>query len=119
MQTKALDELVSTEAAARLLAYRQALQAAFPGALREVILFGSRARGDAGPSSDFDVAVVLPRELALDRNARRRLSDAAWEHVVDGYPIVPVALDADELADDSPLRSELGARVATDGIRIG
>ncbi len=44
----------------------------------KIILFGSRARGDAGEHSDFDLLVVMPqvdgrRELQLEM--RRRLSD--------------------------------------------
>ncbi|MBM4046912.1 MAG: nucleotidyltransferase domain-containing protein [Planctomycetes bacterium] len=44
----------------------------------QIILFGSRARGDASPQSDFDLLVVLP-EVADKRAAaiqmRRALGD--------------------------------------------
>jgi len=38
--------------------------------LQRIVLFGSRARGDAGPDSDVDVAVVLRdiRDRVADRN---------------------------------------------------
>jgi predicted nucleotidyltransferase len=43
-----------------------------------VLLFGSRARGDAAPSSDFDVCLVLGGKPRSDRErAEKRLEYAA------------------------------------------
>ena len=42
-----------------LLRLRQALEAEYGPRLERAVLFGSRARGDAGPESDYDVAVFL------------------------------------------------------------
>ena len=39
--------------------YRAALVAMYGDQLDRVVLFGSRARGDAEPGSDYDVAVFL------------------------------------------------------------
>jgi predicted nucleotidyltransferase len=119
MQTRSLGQIVPADAVARLVAFRNAVQLAFPGAVRDVVLFGSRARGDADPDSDYDVAVVLANELLLDRNVRRRLADAAWEHVVDGYAIIPIALDADQLVEGCPARTELSARIGAEGVSVG
>ena len=38
---------------------RAALNAAFGERIERVVLFGSRARGDARPDSDYDVALFL------------------------------------------------------------
>jgi predicted nucleotidyltransferase len=119
MQTRSLGQIVPADAVARLVAFRNAVQLAFPGAVQDVVLFGSRARGDADPDSDYDVAVVLANKLLLDRNVRRRLADAAWEHVVDGYAIIPIALDADQLVEGCPARTELSARIGAEGISVG
>lgn len=118
MHTKTLDQLLASDATARLIAFRDSVAQALPGAVHDVLLFGSRARGDASPDSDYDVAVVLRDNLSANRDIRRRLADAAWEHVIDGYPIVPIALEADTLADNRPTRTELGARIAIEGISI-
>lgn len=42
-----------------LLRFRAALDAACGDRIERVVLFGSRARGDARPDSDYDVAVFL------------------------------------------------------------
>ncbi len=44
-----------------------------------VILFGSRARGDAGPESDWDLAVILPEDIAPQQFTPINL----WELVRD------------------------------------
>lgn len=41
--------------------FRKALEELYGAALDRVVLFGSRARGEAGPESDYDVAVFLKR----------------------------------------------------------
>ena len=42
-----------------LIRFRKALDAMYGERLERVVLFGSRARGDARPESDYDVAVFL------------------------------------------------------------
>jgi predicted nucleotidyltransferase len=118
MQPKALEQLVEADAAARLIAFRDAVLHAFPGAVQDVVLFGSRARGDAQSDSDYDVAIVLTYPLALDRNVRRQLADAAWEHVIDGYAISPLALSPNELPSKGGRGTELGARIADEGVSL-
>ena len=36
-----------------------------------IYLFGSKARGDAGPDSDFDLMVVVPDTASADRKGSR------------------------------------------------
>jgi predicted nucleotidyltransferase len=42
-----------------LVRFRQALGEAYGSKLERVMLFGSRARGDARPDSDYDIAVFI------------------------------------------------------------
>ena len=42
-----------------LTKFRAALQALYGDRIERVVLYGSRARGDARPDSDYDVAVFL------------------------------------------------------------
>jgi uncharacterized protein len=60
-----------------LIRFRRALDEMYGNQLERVVLFGSRARGDARPDSDYDVAVFLKalpdRWAELDRLARLRV----------------------------------------------
>ena len=56
-----------------LARFRGELGALYGDRLERVVLFGSRARGDAHPDSDYDVAVFL-RDLADRWHEARRLS---------------------------------------------
>jgi predicted nucleotidyltransferase len=56
-----------------LARFRAALGALYGDRLERVVLFGSRARGDAHPDSDYDVAVFL-RDLTDRWGEARRLS---------------------------------------------
>jgi predicted nucleotidyltransferase len=51
--------------------FRAALAAAYGARLERVVLFGSRARGDARADSDYDVAVFLTDFESLGREASR------------------------------------------------
>ncbi len=51
-----------------LVRLRETLRATYGDRLERAVLFGSRARGDAGPDSDYDVAVFL--RGIKDRKAR-------------------------------------------------
>lgn len=51
--------------------FRQALAKQLPDLIEEIIIFGSKARGDAGPDSDLDLLVIL-REGGRDRKREVR-----------------------------------------------
>jgi predicted nucleotidyltransferase len=72
-----------------------AARAAYGDGLVQIVLFGSRSRGEARSDSDIDVAVVL-RELRDRRADRDRLADLAYDAIVDtsmDIQTVPVSLD--------------------------
>jgi uncharacterized protein len=67
--------------------YRATLDEIYGQRLERVVLFGSRARGDADEESDYDVAVFL-RDMP-DRPAEmNRLADLATEILYDGGPFI-------------------------------
>ena len=61
-----------------LVKFRAALNELYGDRIERVVLFGSQARGDARPDSDYDVAVFLKdlddRWAELDRLADLRVS---------------------------------------------
>ena len=85
--------------------------------VREMILFGSRARGDADPASDMDILVVLADSAPDD--APDQVSDAAWEA---GYPhgivIVPVVFRRHEWEDGPERNSLLADAVRAEGVPL-
>jgi uncharacterized protein len=54
-----------------LIRLRAALDDAYGAELERVVLFGSRARGDARSDSDYDVAVFLNHYRGFGREAAR------------------------------------------------
>ena len=43
-----------------------------------IYLFGSKARGDAGPDSDYDVLVIVPDDAPPARRTSRLAYEALW-----------------------------------------
>ena len=43
-----------------------------------IYLFGSRAQGDAGPDSDYDLLVVVPDDAPPERKSSRLAYEALW-----------------------------------------
>ena len=55
--------------------FRTAITALYGPRIERIVLYGSRARGDARPDSDYDIAVFL-RDLAANRwQDIRRITD--------------------------------------------
>jgi uncharacterized protein len=84
--------------------------------VREVLVFGSRARGDAGPESDLDLLVVVD---SLDRAVENYVSECAWEA---GFPedvvLTPVTVTSDTLHNSPMKESVFVKNIYRDGIRI-
>lgn len=55
--------------------------------LRQVVVFGSRARGDAHPESDLDLVVVLD-EVADPWHELRHMDEVLWNHTLAGGIVI-------------------------------
>lgn len=68
------------EVEAALATLKQGLEEIYGPQLKKLILYGSQARGSAGPDSDIDVAVILDgpihagREIARTSRLRQRIN---------------------------------------------
>lgn len=99
-----------------LNAYRQALAERFPDLVEEVIIFGSKARGDAGPDSDLDVLVLL-REGDRDRKREVRHIGHCLATLSEAIPSIMVYT-----RQEWTLRKQSGSpfyrAVMRDGVRV-
>ena len=85
--------------------------------LYKLILFGSRARGNAELYSDMDVVVIL-NDTADERDFDY-VSDCAWEAGFEhGIVIVPVVFTRDEWETSPERYSLLAQAIETDGVQI-
>jgi predicted nucleotidyltransferase len=67
--------------------FRAALDKEYGDRLERVVLFGSRARGDARKDSDYDVAVFIKSPGAL-ANELHRLAEASTDILLDTGAVI-------------------------------
>ena len=65
-------EHLTREEKAALGEIKQRVQSLVGRRLREIVLFGSKARGDFDPESDLDIAILVD---GLDQETKRRIID--------------------------------------------
>ncbi len=51
--------------------YQKALDAQYPGAVQRLLIYGSKARGDAGPESDLDILLIVNDKAAKQKRQLR------------------------------------------------
>ena len=105
--------ILSVQEKAALAEYQSLLLTRFPHRIRRIILFGSKARGDAGPESDLDVLVVLSNGgKSRDGFYPLGLTDSTWREIVGmtfdllmeyGVDISPTVISEDEFDEQPPL----------------
>jgi predicted nucleotidyltransferase len=91
--------------------FKRRAEQTLPGRIVRVMLYGSRARGDARPDSDWDVAVFVKGEPTSDD--RSTLSDIGFDLMLEsGQYLQTIAIDASR----SPEGSYFVHNVLKDGL---
>ena len=70
------------------------LEAVYANRLREVVLYGSEARGTAGPDSDIDLLVILEGPVHLWDDLRAAVGALYPLSLQLGRPLSPKPVDA-------------------------
>jgi predicted nucleotidyltransferase len=95
----------------------QDLRDLFGDRLQRVLVFGSSARGDAGPDSDLDLLVVLSEGDGDSWSDRAAMDDVLWDHTLrTGTVVSALPVDARELS--RPRRPAV-IRALADGVPVG
>jgi|SRR5437879_11671337 len=91
--------------------FKRRAEQALPGRIVRVMLYGSRARGDARPDSDWDIAVFVHGEPTP--NDRHVLSDIGFDLMIEqGHNVHAFAIDVTQ----SPEQSYFVKNVLKDGL---
>ena len=97
-----------------LARFREAVERAYGNRVEKIVLFGSRARGDAHTDSDYDVAVFL-HDMTDRWKEIDRLADIGTEILYDeGKVLNAMAYRAGSYRERTPLMHEIRA----DGIDL-
>ena len=94
---------------------RAQLEAVYGSRLEGIILYGSEARGEAGPDSDIDILVVLRGPVRLWQDICTCLQALLPLGLALGRPISPKPVDADAFRQTSWPLYENAKR---EGVRI-
>ncbi len=109
---RSLPHLTATDAKALAAIVARLVEAYDPD---RVYLFGSKARGDHGPDSDFDLLVIVPD----DAPAERKRSRLAYERLRDTGTASDVLVWTQSRFDSrAHLRASLPGTVLREGILL-
>ncbi len=90
-----------------LTKFRAALDEAYGNRIERIVLFGSRARGDAGEDSDYDVAIFL-KDLADRWREIDRLVEIETDILLEtGAVINALPFQAEAYCERTPLMHEI------------
>jgi len=99
-----------------LRSYRKALKEQHPDAVRRLLIYGSKARGEAGPDSDLDVLLIVSNEAAKRKRDLRWIGHALAA-TSDAVPSIMVYTE-DEWEHRRRTRSPFRANVERDAVAV-
>ena len=94
--------------------YRRQLTERFPGMVAELLIYGSKARGEAGPESDLDVLLLVHDDAA---SRKREMRDVGY--LLDPYgEVIPSIMAYTEGEWENRLKSGSRFRKAVDRDKV-
>jgi len=115
-ETKSPTGVLRPEEVQAVEEFKEKLLAALPGQVRDIILFGSKARGDGHPESDVDLLIVL-------ENPTKEQTDIVYDITFDilldrGIDLSAITFSREEVMQKRELGTPLMRNVAEEGIII-
>ncbi len=109
-------EALGAEERSALQDLKDRLYAAYGSTIAKFALFGSRARGDAGPDSDVDVAIVIGNLTPEERlRILQIVSEVELEHLV---PLSTLVLSSAEYSRLLQRERRLALDIEQEGIPL-
>ena len=106
---------LAAEALLVLADCKRAIQEVLPGAT--VLLYGSLARGAAGPESDWDILVLTPQPISATEE--QKLREAVYAIELDQDVVLSLLIYPRGEWDDPPHRAmPLHEQVGREGVRL-
>jgi predicted nucleotidyltransferase len=78
--------------------------------VNRLVVYGSRARGDAAADSDLDLYVEVP---SVTPDMRRKISEITWEISLESGIVISTLISSKQLAGQPILKA-----IETDGIAV-
>ena len=105
---------LTPEERAAISEFTELLRNRFPTLIKEVILFGSKVRGDSKRDSDIDILIVL---TSLSWDIKKTISElAAQENIKHNVLISTVRYDSETWENPVIKASPFGSAVRREGI---
>src|SRR5437870_9360013 len=107
---------LTKEEQAWLDAYRKALDKKHPGTVHEMLIYGSKARGQAHAESDLDVLLIVKNKTGRLKRTLRRIG-YLLAATSDVFPSI-IAYTEDEWESRKRSGSSFRQAVERDGVRV-
>lgn len=115
-KTRSPTEALRPEEAQAVEEFKERLLAALPDQVRDIILFGSKARSDGHPESDIDLLVVLENPTKEQTDT---VGDIMFDILFDrGVELSAITFSREEAMQQQELGTPLIRNVAEEGIVI-
>jgi predicted nucleotidyltransferase len=99
-----------------LKAYRETIEQRFPGLVEEVLIFGSKARGEGTADSDIDILLVISAGGWVEKDA---VTEPGYLSSI-GTAVVPsfMVLTRAEWDDRKDKRTPIWRTITRDGVAV-